>query len=502
VVPAPYSNPHKDTIQQGTRLAGNIYYATWVHYIQPALTNQTIQDASVRIIARNPANVEAVGKSTYSPELAVDNKGPEVSQQIAFYKDGKITTATEINPKNNTAKGTAAARQVGRATAAIVVSATYADAGVRYGFAPSIFSALFFYKNLDVNTAEAQKAVYRLDNQGILDGGSGSSPALFTYSRKSGAWRDADDTTDGPMITSASVFTAQSAAEQARLKRATATVFNLWLGAHPSGKTYAVNDAKAVVFAEGAGKTDAKLPVSVSDVVGNRNTASSLTQVEIDGKEPYIQIGRSSQTYAQVQGATLDVAPGQTPYVHYVPAQYKANGKLERPTRVTNGTVVRLLTHLYDDPDKTDPIWFSVDGREFKAKASSFVWNSPTADQREDKALASRTDAGHETEYVYLTKIDPTKFSGNVANISVDLTVGLGKSNAGNSTIPYDTASVGNAISGAAYANSLATIIGAPNAGKKASVAMDATDTVDNWRYDIYARTGLEVDTQGPGMIE
>jgi len=77
-------------------------------------------------------------------------------------------------------------------------------------------------------------------------------------------------------------------------------------------------------------------------------------------------------------------------------------------------------------------------------------------------------------------------------------------------TLPWDKSSIAAAVdspvSGAypagGYNDRLNTVIKSPSKGEYASVSMNATDTVNNWAFDAFAKLGLEVDTQGPGVIE
>lgn len=495
VPPMPYSSPDGDTILQGTKVAGNIYYATWVHYLKPS--SQHVVDASVRIIARNMAGVQATeSKMLYSVPLTVDNQGPVVTGDLRYYKNGAPITG-EINPNS-------LAVSPGRATAEIVVSATYEDAGDHFGYAGGLFSALWFGpRNLNVDDKVTQDAVFKLYDQGAAET-SNPQAALFALSDKSGVFNEQGSDSDGIVVSSATPITA---ANQAILKGGTHSVLTMWWGKDPSKEfgNSIVASPTAVVFKQNIGATGYKIVASVSDVVGNVSNASLTDGVELDGLAPEISRGRNTgEAGAAIGHATLDVSPGQTEYVNYVPAQYTAGGVLQRPTRVSEGTFVRLSTHLFDKPDTSDEILFSVDGKEFVSKASNFVVISPTADQRTDVAVSG--------EYVWMTKIDPTLFPDNVIDVVVDFPIGRGKTTNGNAgtTIPLRTASVADAADSpvggvypaGGYNDLLNNRINAPSIGDLASVALDATDTVNNWTADKYARLGLEVDTQGPGVIE
>jgi len=411
VQPLPYSSPTNDTIQQGTRVAGNIYYATWYHLLQPS--DQHIVDASVKIIASNFAGVDSIdGIMSYSVPITVDNKGPVVTEKLVVFKNG-VPSSGEVNPndlKDKSLGGYAFSVSPGRATAEIVVSATYEDAGTRFGYASSLFHALWFGPNqLNVNSKQAQDAVFKLNDQDVAQT-TNPQAALFALSDKSGVFNNGGSSTDGEVISSATPIDSVSTASGAVLKASTQSVINIWWGKDPSlpyGNSK-VDSATAVVIKEEAYKTGVKLITSVQDVIGNVSTDSSLAEIEVDGRAPEISISRKTdESGATIGHATLDVAPGQEPYVNYVPAQYAANGDLQRPTRVSQGTIVRLLTHVFDLPDMSDEITFSVNGNEFASKASNFVIYSPTPGQRTDISL-STPDNWPNRDKIWMTKIDKT----------------------------------------------------------------------------------------------
>ncbi|MGC9328020.1 MAG: hypothetical protein ACP5I1_10330, partial [Candidatus Hinthialibacter sp.] len=356
VVPAPYPglDPEEDKandfVKQGTSISGSIYYATWVHKIQPS--DQNIDDASVRIIAKNPAGLTEAGIMSYSVPIVVDNEAPEVSQMITYYKNGKVTTDAEINPNNKIPLTDKAGNvlgkanlQPGRATAALVVSASYNDAGDQRGYASSLFSTFWFNSGLDVNDPAAQNKVFKLDGQSVL-GTSNPNAAFFALTDKSGVWTDGGSSTDGALITSASAFSGADAAKASQLKQATASVLNIWFGAHPNGKlTYGnindvgAGDSRAVMFKERAGKNGVKLNTSVYDPVYNVGK-STADGIEVDGVAPQISIGRNTDSDGDtidgdtIGNATLTISPEQVEGVDYVPAQYSPSGVLERPAIV------------------------------------------------------------------------------------------------------------------------------------------------------------------------
>ncbi|MBN2327850.1 MAG: VCBS repeat-containing protein [Candidatus Omnitrophica bacterium] len=504
VVPAPITDAAApDFILQGTSISGSIYYATWVHKIQPS--DQNINDASVKIIARNPAGLTEAGIMAYSVPIVVDNEAPEVSQMITYYKNGLVTTAEEINPNNKIALtdktgavlGTADL-QPGRATAALVVSASFNDAGDQRGYAGSLLSAFWFDSGLDVNDPVAQKKSFKLDGKGVL-GTNNPDAAFFALSDQSGVWRDGDSSTDGALITSASSFSGVDSAKAGQLKQGTATVLNAWFGAHPDGKlTYGnINDvgsgdSKAVMFSEGAGKTDVKLETTVYDSVYNAGKPS-MSGIQVDGIAPQISIGRNTDHNGDSIGnATLTVSPGQEAGIDYIPAQYTPGGVLERPTIVGPGTKVRLETHIFDKPNTSDQITFSVNGAPFNAKASSFEVVSPTP----------RVDKPNKSDKIWWVDVDPTQFSGNVVDVVVDIPIGweLKTNNIDGNTIDYNTNSVADAVSWSSYKAALDAL--QSGASASAMVPIDATDTVQNWRFNRFAKLGVAIDTEGPGVIE
>lgn len=521
VVPAPIAqadaaNPCTDTIQQGTHVAGSIYYATWIHYVQPSSLN--LLDASIHIVATNPAGIAAVeGPMSYSVPVSVDNKGPVVTQKLTYFKNGVAVTGDEVNPNDlGATNGVASALQPGRATAELIVSATYEDAGTRNGFASGIFSAMWFGPaNLNLNNAAAQNAVFRLSGSSGVTQTSPPQAALFAFSRQTGVVNNQGSDQDGEVISSA---TPTTLANQAFLKGSTHTVLNIWWGKNPTlpfGNSDPTS-ATAVVLQQNIGKTGVKLVANASDVIGNKTTATEASGLEIDGWAPQISIGNKdffdngaagNWNGANIGHATLDVAPGQVPLKDYMPAEY-AGAELKRPTRVTKGTIVRLQSHIFDGPDTSDPITFSISGKEFGAKASSFVVISPTPGQHTPQAITG-DKAGRDK--VWQTVIDPNQFTNKVVNLTVDIPIGLDKSTAGNSTIPYNLDTLQAAIDlpigdgvwrADGYHNRLINQVQNPGAGDKAALAMDATDTVKNWTYDVYAPLGVEIDTQGPGVVD
>ncbi len=483
VVPAPYPGVSDYRIMQGTRVSGNVVYATWVHHI-PAGAGQNVVGASVRIDAVNPVGIAATGPTIYSWPLISDNAGPEVSAKIVYSKNGVPQTGAEINPNIKIEKGTAKALQVGNATALIVVSATYTDADTNHGYASSILSAMF-REGSDVNTKVSQDVLFDLNTQGLTDNGDPSA-TYFAFSDKSGVYSDSGSSTDGPVITSASAFLGADAANSAQLRNATDSVLNVWYGFNPKANA----GAETLVIKDDAAKKDAVLTFSAIDTIGNKTSKNTSSTIEIDGQAPTISIGRAD---ANTKGVTMSIAPGQTAWEDYVPALY-AGSTLLRPTRVSKGTVVRVDFHLWDEPDRDDLIHLSINGTDLHAKANTFTFNSPI--------LGERTDITSDNDYVYKTDIDPSKITGDSVDVSIDIPINWDQktNDKTGTTIPLVLTSVDDAVKWSAYKTGLDKVK-SPEADDNASVIVDATDTIDNWNYEETAVLGFEIDTEGPGIL-
>jgi hypothetical protein len=486
VVPVAYSDVSDYRIMQGTRVAGNIYYATWIHAI-PAGSGASVIDASVRIDVVNPAGTAAEGPSIYSVPMNSDNAGPEISALITYSKKGVPQTG-EINPNAIITKGTANSLQVGDATALIVVSATYADADTNRGYASSILSSLFFNSkaSLDSVSKEAQDVLFDLNTQGLTDD-SDPEATYFAFSDKTGVYSDSGSSGDGPVITSASSFLNADSIYAAQLKNATDSVLNVWYGFDPKANS----SVEALVIKDDAAKDDAVLTFSAMDSIGNKTNQNTSTTIEIDGQAPIISIGKAGN----VPGATMTIAPGQTAWVDYVPALY-SGAIMVRPTRVSNGTIVRVNFHLWDEPDRDDAILLSIDGTDLAAKASTFTIYSPTAGERTDQSAKS--------DYVFQTLIDPSQINGDSVDVSLDIPINWEQKTSNNSgtTLPLVLTSVADAVNYNDYKTAMDAKITNAGAGDNSSIIIDATDTIDNWNYQATAILGFEIDTEGPGVVK
>lgn len=452
---------------------GSIISATWEHYV----ANSQDNDAAVVIIeATNPVGLVSLDKIQTFP-VRVDNTPPEVSAFVRYYENSALKSGEdiEVNPT------------LRNATASLIVTATYTDAGDGRGYAGSILSAIANGLPGAIGFG-ATDAWFTLESPVDI-----VNPANNTFNKRiyptfwsisnidGGLWSDASET-DGPIVTSGSDY--NSIAARNLIGLSTNFVLTAWYSINPF--TGGDPTGQAIRFAANASRKDAALIVSVSDVVGNKGRIEATPRVEIDGVAPRIWAGLKGNDKNEfdkdAKNLFIDVAPGQTPWVDYIPPVYAANGQILRPTRVAPGAMVQGFFFIEDQPDTRDNMSVDVQGNDFKMVESSFsIINLPT-----ETYSAYSLDNDNQFSFNLFPSV------ANLDIIPVTFQFRVGDNPATTNRLVTWTGKANDAVAAANYKTSGLAFVVASASDNVANKSQNAIPT---------GGVGIEVDSEGPGII-
>lgn len=471
-----FSGPDYASVVPSTTptVAGNIIHATWFHRVQAS--GGSVQNASVSIYAANPAGVVASGTVTQTVAMTVDKVAPVVKGELKYYAgpDHQPFTGTLLNPNQEFAwtPPETGGTQIVPVTASVVLTAEWTDASDEYGYLDGIVAALL---KDGQPFDQALPVLFRLnDADGIL--ANAPQPTFWSFTDTEGVITDQGSATDGPIVTSAS-FPDQAAIAEDLIKKGTHSVLNVWYGMDP--RTGLGNNSMALK--KNVAVNNARLIFDAQDVIGNKTSYVLEPKVTMDGAAPVI----ASRFIGAV---TLDVAADQEPWADYIPAIF-ADGTIVRPTRVAGGTKLNANFWIVDAPNPDAPLTVGLVGSDAARSLKATNWDvlSPAEEAIAGTFALAKGDKSP-NPYAVGAVVDPSLVEGDPVFVSVDFTL-----DGGVTTFPYNTSSVANALSPANYDTT--------NPANLSSIIVDATDQVGNKVQGVRAWSGVEVDTQGPGLI-
>ena len=485
-------------------VAGNIKRATWIFTIPTDVVDTDTRTARVAINVTNPIGFNAINPERETVPMVVDNLEPDVSASIVYYQgtppdtdDFDPVTADQINPSQ------------GDFWASMVVCATFTDViddaspingitdGFFHGFAGGIFSAFVDNGNVIVRNnagsayptvlfTEAPNEWFALvDPAGVIV--NTVTPTFWAISDRCGVWSDTgtgSSSTDGPIVVSASDYLNDQAAIDL-IRWSTNWVITIWYGYDPRTGEY--NDT--MMFEDNPSdpcdlsKGAVAIIASITDVIGNaaRITAPN-SAIEVDVCDPMISC------------VTVDICTG-VPWLTcnasgmgYQPALYAADGTIIRPTRVGPGARLTIEFGVNDRPDPTDPIWVELDLNELCGDIDDLTLFTPNAFTQYEV---------REDDHVIGMIIDPT-----VEGVGGDLVIPVsGCFIVGDcvTTNPYTLASYMAAIAPQNYGlhNLAAAVVNATDTANNKATERDSNEMCAASYY-----RGVEVDNQGPGIID
>ncbi|MEW6234270.1 MAG: hypothetical protein AB1656_02685 [Candidatus Omnitrophota bacterium] len=413
-----------------------------------------------------------------APGIHVDQVAPSVdSISVNYYQNGVLETDGEIDP--------APSGTINKATATIIVVATYPDSSDTAGYPGSLIGALMREQQkygTDVLQTAADgvactlmRSVMKIDarqfapsNLATFQANGTNQEVVPTFWKLEGA---------GP--------TAYATGSFSSIVASTNTTLTAYFGFNPvAGELGQQQKQPGLQISSSANVESASFLVYAFDQLGNYQTQKSSTSMQLDANAPSIAI-----PYVDV------LKEGQVDGVNYTSAVYNAAGQIVRPTRVKNGTKVTAKIEVADTPKSSDQIFTTIQSL-YSGFAKGFNASSLDSVSVSNGVLDLSSYASNNFHL-------KTSGAAGTTTLLVTFTVGS------NGTTPASTFTMSPAANGDPV-----NIANYYNGTTAAGITVYATDTnysatALNQNYNAGVASGvgvnqfpIEIDTEGPRVLQ